>query len=256
MNTKTLSIIGMFTMSIIVGRQLLPNSESVQAAPVTRYVEMPRFPNLPNVGLNKANEENTMDTINIDVDLSTLETSVKGLNNAIVSVNTTNAPTPKIKWKTKVIEKHDTIEKHREILPIPFYELKSMDNKIILKQMVRLSGIIKDLKSARAKLALIQFKTDSLIVNGNVADSISKRVDASIMDCLYTEQCLRLSVSNACKCLDGFDESLMEPIDYISSSDIKNKFVDICSNGKVVATIKLATGEIKRIKEPELEMAE
>lgn len=59
-----------------------------------------------------------------------------------------------------------------------------------------------------------------------------------------------MSVSNACKCLDGFDASKMEPIDYISSSDVKNKFVDICLGKKVVASINLTTGEIISINTP------
>ena len=69
--------------------------------------------------------------------------------------------------------------------------------------------------------------------------------------CLYVEQYLRSSVSSACKCLDGFDASKMEPIDYISSSDVKNKFVDICLGKKVVATINLTTGEITSVNIPE-----
>ena len=43
----------------------------------------------------------------------------------------------------------------------------------------------------------------------------------------------------------------MEPIDYISSSDVKNKFVDICLGKKVVATINLTTGEITSVNIPE-----
>ena len=57
-------------------------------------------------------------------------------------------------------------------------------------------------------------------------------------------------VSNACKCLDGFNASIMEPVDYISSSDVKNKFVDICKGKKIVATICLSTGKITML-EPE-----
>ena len=42
----------------------------------------------------------------------------------------------------------------------------------------------------------------------------------------------------------------MEPVDYISSSDVKNKFVDICKGKKIVATICLSTGKITML-EPE-----
>lgn len=126
-----------------------------------------------------------------------------------------------------------------------------MDNRIILHQMIRLSRIIKDSREARAKLSSIQSQTDYFIVTGNESDLIKNKANDSIMNCLYVEQYLRLSVSNACKYLDGFDASKMEPIDYISSSDVKNKFVDICLGKKVVATINLTTGKIESINKPE-----
>jgi len=126
-----------------------------------------------------------------------------------------------------------------------------MDNRIILHQMIRLSRIIKDSREARAKLSSIQSQTDYFIVTGNESDLIKNKANDSMMNCLYVEQYLRSSVSNACKCLDGFDASRMEPIDYISSSDVKNKFVDICLGKKVVATINLTTGKIESINTPE-----
>lgn len=126
-----------------------------------------------------------------------------------------------------------------------------MNNKVILQQMIRLSRIIKESREARAKLNAIQSQTEYFIVEGNQSSFIKEQVRSSITNCLYTEQYLRLSVSNACKCLDGFDAKKMEPIDYISSSDVKNKFVDICLGKKVVATIDLTTGKIESINIPE-----
>ena len=40
-----------------------------------------------------------------EVDLSTLEVSVKGTTDAIVNVKTIGEPKPVIKWRTKIIEK-------------------------------------------------------------------------------------------------------------------------------------------------------
>lgn len=117
--------------------------------------------------------------------------------------------------------------------------------------MIRLSRIIKDSREARAKLNAIQSQTDYFIVTGNGSDLIKNRVNDSMMNSLYVEQYLRSSVSEACKYLDGFDASKMEPIDYISSSDVKNKFVDICLGKKIVATINLTTGKIESINTPE-----
>lgn len=87
--------------------------------------------------------------------------------------------------------------------------------------MIRLSRIIKDSREARAKLNSIQAQTEYFIVEGNQSTFIRDQANSSINNCLYVEQYLRSSVSSACKCLDGFDASKMEPIDYISSSDVK-----------------------------------
>lgn len=72
-----------------------------------------------------------------------------------------------------------------------------MDNRIILHQMIRLSRIIKDSREARAKLSSIQSQTDYFIVTGNESDLIKNKANDSIMNCLYVEQYLRSSVSNA-----------------------------------------------------------
>ena len=93
------------------------------------------------------------------------------------------------------------------------------------------------------------------IVDGDQSDIIRNQTKDSIANCLYTEKYLRLSVSNACKCLDGFNAGTMEPIDY-SSSDVRNKFVDICKGKKIVATINLTTGKIAQLEPEQIEMAD
>lgn len=110
--------------------------------------------------------------------------------------------------------------------------------------MIRLSGIITELKEARLKLTSVNSKADYFIVNGEASDVLYNSTKDSINNCLYSEKYLRLSVSNACMCLDGFDANIMDPIDYISRFDIRNKFVDICKGTQVVATIDLLTGKI------------
>lgn len=116
--------------------------------------------------------------------------------------------------------------------------------------MIRISRIIKDLKEARCKLNSAISQTDYYIINGESSDLIRDKVNKCIADCLYLEQYLHSSVSNACKYLDGFKPKKMEPIDYISSNDVKNKFVDICLGKKVTAVANLTTGEISEV-EPE-----
>lgn len=131
-----------------------------------------------------------------------------------------------------------------------------VSNLVILKQMIRLSRIIKDMKEARCKLSSIMAQSAYFIVEGDQSDIIRNQTKSSIGNCLYTEKYLRLSVSNACKCLDGFNASIMEPVDYISSSDIKNKFVDICKGKSIVATINLTSGEITLLKPKHSNVAE
>lgn len=130
-----------------------------------------------------------------------------------------------------------------------------VSNKIILRQMLRLSRVIKDLKESRMRMTLVQNQTEYFVCGGEPLDMIRSMTNINISNCLYLEKYLRLSVSKSCKCLDGFIPGKMDPIDYISSSDVKNKFVDICLGKKVVATINLITGIIIPI-EPEQNLVE
>lgn len=100
MNSRMLTVVAMFVASIFVGRQMFATTEVIQAQPVTpSIVEVPIFPKV-----NKE-EKKSVDEINVEVDLSTMEVSVKGATDAIVNVKTTGEPKPVVKWKTKVIEK-------------------------------------------------------------------------------------------------------------------------------------------------------
>lgn len=131
-----------------------------------------------------------------------------------------------------------------------------MNNKIIIKQMIRLSRILKELKETRCKLTSVNQQVSYFIIDGEFSDLLKNKTKDNISNCLYLEKYLRLSVSNACKCLDGFNPDKMEPIDYISSSDVKNKFVDICLGKKIVALINLTTGIISSIEPEQKELAE
>lgn len=115
--------------------------------------------------------------------------------------------------------------------------------------MIRLSRIIKDIKEIRMQSNSVISQANYFIVAGEKSELICSNMNQSINNCLYLEQYLRLSVSNACSYLDGFDKREMDPVDYISSSDVKNKYVDICRGRKVVATIDLSTGDITRVNQ-------
>ena len=130
----------------------------------------------------------------------------------------------------------------------------SKKNLIMLNSMMRLSRIIRNSKDARRNLDLIVDQTGYFIVAGESSNMIQVQAKASISNILFVEQYLRSSVSSICAHLDGFDPGCMDPIDYISSSDIKNGIVDLCRGKKVVANINLSSGDIFLVK-PESEVA-
>ena len=100
MNNRMLTVVGMFVVSVFIGRQMFATTEVIQAQPVMpSIVELPNFPKVIK------EEKKSVDEIDVEVDLSTLEVSVKGTTDAKVNVKTTGEPKPVVKWKTKVIEK-------------------------------------------------------------------------------------------------------------------------------------------------------
>lgn len=129
----------------------------------------------------------------------------------------------------------------------------SKKNLIMLNSMMRLSRIIRNSKDARRNLDLVVDQTGYFIVAGKSSNMIQVQAKASISNILFVEQYLRSSVSSICVHLDGFDPGRMDPIDYISSNDIKNGIVDICRGKKVVANINLSSGDIFLVK-PESEI--
>lgn len=124
----------------------------------------------------------------------------------------------------------------------------SKKNLIMLNSMMRLSRIIRNSKDARRNLDLVVDQTGYFIVAGESSNMIQVQAKASISNILFVEQYLRSSVSSICVHLDGFDPGRMDPIDYISSNDIKNGIVDICRGKKVVANINLSSGDIFLVK--------
>jgi len=122
----------------------------------------------------------------------------------------------------------------------------------MLNSMIRLSRILRNCKDARRNLDLVVDQTSYFIVAGEVSNMIQVQAQASTSNVLFVEQYLRSSVSKICVSLDGFDPGKMDPIDYISSSDIRDGIVDICRGKKIVANINLSSGEIIPLS-PELE---
>lgn len=100
MNFRIITAVGMFIASCIIGFGLRQTVTVVQAAPVIPSpIEMPKFP------ITSSEVKKSVEKIDVEVDLSTLEVSVKGTTDAIVNVKTTGEPKPVVKWRTKVVEK-------------------------------------------------------------------------------------------------------------------------------------------------------
>ena len=119
-------------------------------------------------------------------------------------------------------------------------------NKVILRSMINLSRIVKNIKEARTNLGSASDYTRFFIVKGDVANSLSSKLNNCVHDCLYVEEHLRQAISESCLYLDGFDVKHMDPVNYISTNDIKNKCIDICKGNRVTATISLDTGKITK----------
>lgn len=98
MSIKIGTVASFFIISIIIGCNLLPTTVVVQAAEpvIPSIIELPKFDKI---------EKMSVDEINVEVDLSTLEVSVNGTTDAKVNVKTVGEPTPIVKWKTKLVEK-------------------------------------------------------------------------------------------------------------------------------------------------------
>lgn len=114
MSIRILSVVSMFIASIFVGYNLLP-TEQIQAQPlvIPSPVEIPYFSNIP----QPVEKEMSVPEIDVQIDLSTKEVSVKGTTDARVNVITVNEPKTVVKWKTKVKK-----EVYRDTINYPYVQ--------------------------------------------------------------------------------------------------------------------------------------
>lgn len=103
MNSRILSTISFFVISLSVGYNLISTVEPAQAQQpvVPSYLELMSMMNS-----NKEEKQSVskVDTITVSYDINTQEVSVKGTTDAIVNVTTTGELKPVVKWRTKVKE--------------------------------------------------------------------------------------------------------------------------------------------------------
>lgn len=111
MSIRILSVVSMFIASIFVGYNLLP-TEKVQAQ--TLVIPSPiEIPHLMNIQPEK--KELSTPEIDVQIDLSTKEVSVRGTVDAKVNVTTIGEPKPIVKWKTRVKK-----EVHKDTIGYPY----------------------------------------------------------------------------------------------------------------------------------------
>ena len=118
MNSRILSTIGFFAISLLVGYNLISTVEPVQAQQpvVPSYLELMSMMNS-----NKEEKQSVskVDTITVSYDVNTQEVSVKGTADAIVNVTTTGELKPVVKWRTRVKEVNTGFPKVRGIANMP-----------------------------------------------------------------------------------------------------------------------------------------
>lgn len=117
MNSRILSTIGFFAISLLVGYNLISTVEPVQAQQpvIPSYLEL-----MSMMHSNKeAKSVSKVDTITVSYDVNTQEVSVKGTADAIVNVTTTGELKPVVKWRTRVKEVNTGFPKVRSIANMP-----------------------------------------------------------------------------------------------------------------------------------------
>ena len=117
------------------------------------------------------------------------------------------------------------------------------NNRLAINQMIRLSNQIRLSKEARCKLNVLNDNTKYIINKGVHAES-KVCLNNATLALLKLEVEMKNVVQCLCENLIGFDSNISEPINYISSSDITNKLVELCSNGFIVGYIDIDKMEV------------
>lgn len=103
MTVRVLSVVSMFIVSIFIGYNMFNSTEKLQAqTPV-----VPSYLEMLSISKSKVEERPSVTEIDVSIDLSTKEVTVKGTSDAIVNISTFGEPTPIVKYKTKL--KRDTV---------------------------------------------------------------------------------------------------------------------------------------------------
>ncbi len=122
-------------------------------------------------------------------------------------------------------------------------------DKLVVQHMLRTSNVILHLKNSRVELQKANSAMPIDIVGGRTNYENQAGINRRILEIQMLEQSMMHRNAKLFKTLSGFDSSIMDPISFISSYDIKQKVVDIVKNTKYVGYLDLNTGKIQVIGE-------
>lgn len=99
MKSKSLTVVSMFIASILVGYNMFPSVQPVQAAPpvIPLAIEVP-------ILAKELPEQAETPVIDIEYNLETENISISGTTDAHVNFKTVGKQKPIVKWRTKVKE--------------------------------------------------------------------------------------------------------------------------------------------------------
>lgn len=116
-------------------------------------------------------------------------------------------------------------------------------DEIRITQMKKLSKVITKLREGKLTIRIVDDKTSILLIEGKRV-CLSEKINAILQEITDLENILSKCIENLCKKLEDFKPD-MQPFDYISTNDIKNKYVIIEDlKGKHLYKCNLGTGEI------------
>lgn len=101
MKSKILTVTGMFLASVLIGYNMFPSIQSVQAAPPLTPLVL-EMPQLVLTSPDPVSKEPS--TINVEYNVETQELTVNGNTDAHVNFRAVGEIKPIVKWKTKIKE--------------------------------------------------------------------------------------------------------------------------------------------------------
>lgn len=115
--------------------------------------------------------------------------------------------------------------------------------------MLRTSNIILHLRNSRAELSKASSACRIYIEDGKPSREFNREINEQILSSTILEENLKQRIAKLSQQLKGFDKSVLDPITFISSYDMKHKVVDLVKGTTYVGYLDLNTCEIHLVRE-------